>query len=139
MIMSEAANVQLVQDAYAAFQRGDIPGLLNSLSDDIEWVEPAVPPLGGVYRGKDGVAEFFRKVGETSEFASFEPQRFVAQGDHVIALGHYNATVRATGRTYDSDWAMLFVITGGKISKFQEFTDTAAFASAVSAAAAAAA
>lgn len=128
--MSEEANVQLVQDAYAAFKRGDIPSLLDRLSDDIEWVEPPVPPLGGVYRGKDAVAEFFRKVGETSEFASFEPQKFVAQGDHVVALGHYNATVRGTGKAYDCDWAMLFVVTSGKISKFQEFTDTAAFAAA---------
>lgn len=129
--MSEAANVELVQEAYAAFKRGDIPAVLNSLADDIEWIEPDVPPLGGVYRGKESVAGFFQKLGETSEFASFDPIKYVAQGDHVIALGHYNATVRATGKAYECDWAMLFVITNGKVSKFQEFTDTAAFSMAI--------
>lgn len=132
--MSEAANVELVQQAYAAFKRGDIPAVLDSLTDDIEWIEPDVPPLGGVYRGKESVAVFFKKLGDMSEFTSFEPIKYVAQGDHVVALGHYNATVRATGKAYECDWAMLFVITNGKVSKFQEFTDTAAFQAALPAA-----
>jgi ketosteroid isomerase-like protein len=137
--MSEESNVQLVQDAFAAFQRGDIQSILNSLSDDVEWIEPPVEPLGGVYRGRDSVAEFFRKVGETSDFSSFEPREYVAQGDRVVALGSYKATVRGTGRAYECDWAMAFTITNGKISKFQEFTDTAAFAAALPAASSAAA
>lgn len=136
--MSEQANIQVVRDSYAAFQRGDIPSLLENLTEDIEWIEPPVEPLGGTYRGRASVADFFKKVNETSEFSHFEPRDFIAQGDRVVVLGHYRATVRGTGRAYECDWAMAFTLTGGKISRFQEFTDTAAFAAALPAGASAA-
>ena len=35
--MSEAQNTQLVKDAYAAFQRGDITAILNMLDDAVDW------------------------------------------------------------------------------------------------------
>lgn len=137
--MSEEANVQLVREAYAAFGRGDIQSILDSLSDNVEWKAPPVEPIAGTYRGRDGVAEFFRKVAETFEFTRFEPREFVAQGDRVLVLGHYAANARSTGRTVDSDWAMAFTVTNGQVSRFQEYTDTAAVVTALSAAAVASA
>lgn len=137
--MSEQANVLVVRDAYAAFQRGDIQAILDSLTENVEWLAPPVEPVGGTYHGRDGVAQFFKNVNDNSEFTSFEPREFIAQGDRVVALGHYAATVRSTGRSYKCDWAMAFTLTGGKISKFQEYTDTAAFVAAQATASSAAA
>lgn len=137
--MSEEVNVQVVRDAYAAFQRGDIQNVLDSLADDVEWVSVPVEPLAGTYRGPGEVASFFQKVGENFEFSRFEPQEFVAQGDRVVVLGHYTATVRSTGRELDSDWAMAFTLSDGKVSRFQEYNDTAAVAAAFQTTSAAAA
>jgi uncharacterized protein len=128
--MSESENVKIVQDAYAAFGRGDIPSLLASLSDDVVWTLPGAPliPQAGTYRGPEGVAQFFQKLAQTTEFLAFEPREFVAQGDRVIALGSYQAKGIATGRSFAADWAMSFTIRDGKVVKFQEFTDTASIA-----------
>ena len=38
--MSTQENVQVVKDGYAAFSRGDIPGLLALLAEDVEWHIP---------------------------------------------------------------------------------------------------
>jgi uncharacterized protein len=135
--MSEQANVRLVQEAYAAFNRGDIQTILSSLSENVEWIAPGVEPVAGTYRGRDGVAKFFQKVKEIAEFSAFEPREYVAQGDRVIALGNYKATVPATGKTYQCDWAMSFTFRDGKVTNFQEFTDTAAIAAAMTATSAA--
>jgi ketosteroid isomerase-like protein len=135
--MSEQANVRLVQEAYAAFNRGDIQAVLNSLSDNVEWIAPGVEPVAGTYRGKDGVAQFFQKVKETVEFSAFEPREYVAQGDRVVALGNYKATAHATGKPYQCDWVMSFTLRDGKVTKFQEFTDTAVIAAALTATSAA--
>lgn len=135
--MGEEANVQVVQEAYAAFKRGNIQAILDSLSKDVEWIAPGVEPVAGMYRGPDEVARFFQQVNEISEFSSFEPGEYVAQRDRVVALGHYRATVRNTGRQYDCDWAMVFTFQDGKISKFQEYTDTAAIVAALQTASAA--
>jgi ketosteroid isomerase-like protein len=80
---------------------------------------------------------FFQKVNEISEFASFEPREYVAQGDRVMALGSYRAKVKSTGRIYECDWAMAFTVENGKVTEFQEYTDTAAIAAALPAASAA--
>lgn len=135
--MSEQANVQVVQEAYAAFQRGDIQAILSSLSENVEWTAPGVEPVAGTYRGRDGVANFFQKVKDTVEFSAFEPREYVAQGDRVIALGSYKARASATGKAYDADWVMSFTFRDGKVVKFQEFTDTAVIAAALTATSAA--
>ena len=83
-------------------------------------------PFSGARTGKTAVAEFFKQVSETEDFEQFEPREFVAQGDKVVAIGHYRARTRATGRTFDSPFAMVFTFRGGKIAAFREFTDSAA-------------
>lgn len=127
--MSEAQNTKVVQDAYAAFGRADITTLLGYMTDDVQW-RPVIGtakhvPFSGERRGKAEVAEFFKRVAESEDFQQFEPREFVAQGDKVVALGHYRAVAKATGKTFDSDFVMVFTFLGGKITMFQEFTDSA--------------
>jgi ketosteroid isomerase-like protein len=127
--MQESQNTKLVQDAYAAFLRGDVQGVLGTLDDNIVWkaVTGAGPdvPMAGERRGKAQVGEFFKQVGESLTFTTFEPREYVAQGDKVVALGHYKATTARGGR-FDSDFVMVFTVRNGKITLFQEFLDSAA-------------
>lgn len=126
--MMERDNVQLVQQGYAAFGHGDIPGVLALCTDDIEWTQPgpAELPATGTYHGKEGVADFFRRLGEHLTFARFEPYDFVAQGDKVIALIHITATPKASGEQFTSEDAHVFTFRDGKIMRFVVYTDTAA-------------
>jgi len=126
--MSEAANTQIVKDAYAAFGRGDIQAILNSLDDNIVWHgvygASAKVPTSGERRGKAAVATFFKQVGETVKFSRFDTKEFIATGDKVVALGHYTATTNVGG-SFDSDFAMVFTLQNGKVTRFQEFMDSA--------------
>ena len=126
--MSEAQNTKIVQDAYAAFSRGDIQAVLNALSDDITWKPvtgaASYVPMAGERRDKNGVAKFFKSVAENIKFSQFEPREFVAQGDRVVALGHYTGA-SPSGRTFDSDFVMVFKLKNGKVTHFQEFLDVA--------------
>jgi len=128
--MSEAQNIQAVKDAYAAFSRGDINAILAMVDDNIEWEgvkgTEGVAPHAGLRRGKAAVGEFFQLVGSTLDFQAFEPREFIAQGDTVVAIGFYKATVKATKKQTASDWAMVFNFRNGKIVRFREFTDSAA-------------
>jgi ketosteroid isomerase-like protein len=127
--MSEAQNTKVVQDAYEAFLRGDITTLLGSMTDDVQW-DPVVGagshvPFAGKRAGKSQVGEFFRLVSENVNFEQFEPREYVAQGDKVVALGHYRTVTKATGKSFECDFVMVFTLRDGKVSKFQEFTDSA--------------
>lgn len=128
--MSPQDNVKIVQDGYERFKTGNIPSLLEIMSDRVEWMIPEVPgvPVSGTRNGREGVADFFAKLNETQELISFEPREFIAQGDKVVVLGRYSFRVRATRQQFESDWAHVFTIQNGKVVRFQEFADTAAVA-----------
>jgi ketosteroid isomerase-like protein len=126
--MSE--QVEVVQRAFAAFGRRDIPALLECTTDDIVWepiygAEPHVPQAGR-RQGKTQVADFFAVLDRSTGFLSFEPLEFVEQGRTVIVLGRYHCRVNATGRELASDWVMIFRFRDGRIAAFREFTNSAA-------------
>jgi uncharacterized protein len=130
--MSEQENTKLVQQAYENFKSGDIQSVLDLLADDIEWELPNIEnvPFSGKRRGREQAGEFFRSLADSQEAQHFEPKEFIAQGDNVVALGHYGWRVHSTTREFEADWAHVFTIRGGQIVKFHEYTDTAAVASA---------
>jgi ketosteroid isomerase-like protein len=127
--MQDVQNTKVVQDAFAAFGRKDIPTLMTYLADDIVWAgvygAAAHVPTSGERRGKAAVDTFFKQVAEHVQFNQFEPKEFVASGDKVVALGHYAATTSTKG-SFESDFAMVFTLRNGKVARFQEFCDSAA-------------
>jgi len=140
--MDEQQDVKVVQEAYAAFKRRDIQGVLSKITDDVAWFVPGpkdAVPIVGQRHGRQGVAEFFSKLAELQEAEEFEPREFVAQGNRVVVLGHYRWRVRATSRSFDSDFAHVFTIRNGKIAGFHEYYDTHAAVAAYSSAQTAAA
>lgn len=99
------ANLQIIQDVYAAFGRGDVPGVLDRLSDDVHSSTPGPPaviPYAGEKIGHDQVAGYFRAFGSAVETTSFEPQHFFADGDMVMVLGHSTLRVIKTGVVVDT-------------------------------------
>lgn len=130
--MSEHDNRQLIEQAYANFKAGDIPTLLQSMSEDITWQLPEVEnvPFTGKRQGRGAVAEFFSMLASLQDARSFEPREFIAQGNKVAVLGHYVWQVKANGRTYEADFAHVFALRGVQIVAFHEYTDTAAAAKA---------
>jgi ketosteroid isomerase-like protein len=137
--MQETQNTKIVQDAYAAFGRGDIATILGLLSEQVVWKgvygAAAHVPTSGERHGRAAVAEFFKQVADNVEFSSFEPREFVATGNKVVALGHYRATTPIR-KTFDADFAMVFTLKDGQVVEFQEFTDSAAINAAYAIAAA---
>jgi uncharacterized protein len=127
--MDERENTQLVQQAYRDFQNGDIPALLDALSEDVEWVVPEVEgvPGRGTWRGPEQVGEFFRILSDTQEPRQLDLREYVAQGDKVVVLGHYVWHVKATGKEWESDFVHALSVRDGKVTRFQEYTDTAVF------------
>ncbi|MBV9865451.1 MAG: nuclear transport factor 2 family protein [Abitibacteriaceae bacterium] len=128
--MQEQETTRLVQQAYQNFKTGDIPALLNLLTDEVQWHLPDIEnvPFSGRRQGRAKVAEFFSLLASQQEVLQFEPREFVAQGDKVVALGYYWWRAKATGREYGGDFAHVFTVQDGRVSHFHEYMDTAAAA-----------
>ncbi len=124
------ANVAFIQSLYAAFGRGEIATIIAALAPDVDWTITGRRedyPLMGVWKGQAGVQEFFTSIPKYQDFTEFSPREFLADGDRVVVLGHYAATIKTNGAKMASDWCHVFTIRGGKIAAFREFTDTAGF------------
>jgi ketosteroid isomerase-like protein len=126
--MSEQENVGVVRRAYDNFKSGNIGGILDSVTDDVDWRLPEMKGIGfsGARTGRDSVAGFFSNLAEEQDSVSFEPREFVAQGDKVVALGRYRWRVKKNGREYGGDFAHAFTVRDGKIAGFHEYMDSAA-------------
>ncbi len=115
--MAEQENTEIVKGIYEAFGRGDIPTILNSLADNIEWIvsghEDGIP-YAGTYRGREAVGQFFSVLGDNVDYSLFEPREFIAQGERVAVFGHYRGTVRPSGNAVETEWAMSWTLHDGK-------------------------
>jgi uncharacterized protein len=137
--MNEQLNTALIQKLYDAFGKGDMNTILGTLADDVDWTMegPAIIPYSGKRKGIAETTKFFEALGTTQTDQKLTLETFVAQGDVVATFGRYSATVKATGKKFDSPVAHFFTIRAGKIAKFVDVVDTASMAEAYRGAAAA--
>ena len=100
---------------------------LDLVTDDVTWTCPGpteILPYAQVYKGKEGVAEFFRLIYDNKDFPGFEVTELIGEGDKVVALGHWDAKSKKTGNAYSGDWAMAFWYRDGKLYEHKEYYDS---------------
>jgi len=117
-------NAEVVQQAYSAFASGDIPALLGMLSEDVDWTAPDILPQSGSYHGREGVGEFFAGVAENWPELTIEIDDLIADGDHVVGVGHGEGTL-AAGGSAEYGFVHVFTVGDGKIVRFREYADRA--------------
>ncbi len=128
--MSEQNNQRVVEELYAAFGRGDIESILNSLADDFDWISPRENeiPWGGRRTTREEVGQFFGTLVSNVDVELFEPQGFAASGDRVFVFGRGRLRSKATGKTCEVEWAHKWELRDGRVVAWREYTDTAAVA-----------
>ncbi len=123
-------NSAFIRMLYDAFGRGDVQTILDNVDPAIEWVSNIngdTVPWGGKRSGKAGVASFFQALAENLDFEVFAPHQFLDAGEAVTVLGRTRARFKTGGHgLFDSEWVHIFTIASGKLTRFQEFYDTAA-------------
>ena len=119
-------NLQSVRDLYAAFARGDVPAVLGALAPQIEWTEAEGFPYGGTYRGPEAVLQgVFMRLAQDWEGFAVVPDDFLADGDDVVAFGHYSGRNRTSGRAFVAAFAHRWTFRGGKAVRFVQYVDSA--------------
>lgn len=130
------SNGDVIRGLYEAFGRGDVPTVLGAFDPAIEWREADnfIYADRNPYIGPGAVAEgvFMRIVGDVDGF-TVVPQRITAGDDTVVVEGRYRGTVKATGIHVDAQFVHAWQLAGGKIARFQQYTDTKQWADAFAA------
>jgi len=122
------SNVTTVQELYAAFGRGDVPGILSRLADDVVWESegPASDSLSGIRHGKAETVGFFEAIGKDHGNPKLTISEYIDAGDNVITIGRYTATMNSTGRIFESPTCHVWKFRNGKVVKYIGFSNTAA-------------
>jgi cytochrome c553 len=129
-----AIPTEVVKDLYAAFGRGDLQHIEGLLSPEVVWTfhgPEHLIPYAGVFKGREGVRQFFAAVAGTIDVHEIGQRQFVQQGDTVAVVGWERSMARDTGGEFRANWLHLFTLEDGHITTFEEFTDTAAIAGAL--------
>jgi uncharacterized protein len=127
--MSEQQNVDVVRQAYGAFGRGDLEGILALLDPQVAWRTPGPSdlPTAGLRYGVTAVREWFGTLLNTFEITNFEPKDFLPQGDSVAVLGTSLDRVKAAGNASEFRWVHIFTVRNGRIVAFEERADVSMF------------
>jgi uncharacterized protein len=120
-------NEQIARKLYEDFAKGNVPGVLGALDPKIEWneAENFIYAQGSPFIGPEKVLqEVFVRLGtEWNDFRA-TPNDFAVSGDRVFVAGRYQGTFKPTGKSMDAQFMHVLTIRNGKITVFQQYTDT---------------
>ena len=126
-----AGNEQTIRSLYEAFARGDGAAVIGALDPNVHWMEAENIALAdrNPYIGPQAVAEgVFGRLAQMWTDFRVTPQDFVTEGDTVVVLGRYGGKFTTTGRSLDAQFVHVWTLSNGKVTRFQQYTDTAQFA-----------
>jgi ketosteroid isomerase-like protein len=119
--MSDSPNIAVVRRFYGS--KGDPAVVQEVMASDLVWdITPGFPG-GGIYHGLAGLNEFFTGVFSRFDAFSAVGEEFYADGDHVIALGHYEGTTK-TGTDVRVRFIHLWTLRDGKLTRLRQAADS---------------
>lgn len=125
--MTANENRELLRRVYAGVSRGDPQPLLNALADDACWTIIGTTALSGVFHGKAEIMEELLtplRARLADGPIRFEPEGFIAEGEHVVMLAKAYATARS-GAPYNNTYCIVARIVDGRILEITDYIDTA--------------
>jgi ketosteroid isomerase-like protein len=124
-------NIEIVGSCYELFLKGDLPGIMAMLHEDVDWATETTStaaPWYGPRRGKAQVAAFFEAFDSTMEVEEFTPLVTAGSGQDVLTVVHGRFRHRASGRSVAMNLHHRFTLRDGLIAYHRAAEDTAQIA-----------
>jgi ketosteroid isomerase-like protein len=117
----------VAETLYGAFARGAIDVVLEQLDRDVVWelVGPSELPYFGRYEGIPEVRRFFDLLGTHCLVERFEVTGIVETESGAVAEGFERGRFAGHPDAYDMRWCHVMTMSGGRITTFTDYLDTA--------------
>ena len=129
--MSEQ-DVRTMRNAYDAFNRGDIPAVLDAFDPQIDWHEPGGGRSpSGTFKGSSSVAnDVFATVPQNFDEFQVEPEEYFDAGnEHVVVTGHFRGKSKS-GQAFRLPYAHVWEMRNGKAVRMHNHVDVGLWAKA---------
>jgi ketosteroid isomerase-like protein len=115
-------NVDIVRSFHEAFGAGDRVEWRRHFHPNVEWdVTPSTMPAAKVYRGHDGVEEFFRDWLGTWDDYRQETLEIIDAGDAVVVVFRQTGRGRSSGVEVDRLFYNVYELADGKVVRYRLF------------------
>jgi ketosteroid isomerase-like protein len=116
-------NVEIVRDAAAAFNRGDLDTWFEYVTDDIDYrAAEGAPDDHGPIHGKDALRAYMRDWLDMFDDFKSEPVELIDAGeDKVIAVVRISGRAKLSGVETDLTYAAFYTFRDGKINRGREY------------------
>jgi len=118
-------NVEIVRSFYRAWARDDLPGPVELMDPDIEYVNPTRAVEPGTRRGLSAFKTAVERVFEGYETWQIELEDFRAVGDQVAVVVRYRARWRESGVQVEVRESALWTLRDGRVSQYAWFHEPA--------------
>jgi ketosteroid isomerase-like protein len=119
-----ADHVEIVRQVLEQWNRGEIEGLLEHTTEDLEWHPVLVASVeGAAFRGHEGFREFLTDWKGAWVSWNLEAEEFREFGDQVLVLTRVRAKGRGSGLEFDQSLAHLFEFRGDLVCRGETFLD----------------
>ncbi|PRY74397.1 hypothetical protein CLV80_11834 [Yoonia maritima] len=118
--------LEIVKSTYeSATPEQNASNLERHMAADAIWTETAGSPYAGTFVGFAEIAQnvFARLGGEWADYR-FEPERYLADDETVVAIGTYTGVYHATGKPMKARVVHIWRIASGKIAAFEQVVDS---------------
>jgi uncharacterized protein len=115
-------NIEIVRNAFDAFTRGDLEGVLRLCDENIVITQP--PELPGVspqQRGHNGMLEAFGIWPEQWDDYQIEILRIADAGDYVVVTTKQGGRGKQSGVEVEMEFTFVFTVRDEKIVEWQIF------------------
>ena len=130
---ADGPHTQVVKQAYGAYAKGNIDGVVSTTADDVDWGGFGGASEGAPYArytGHDGVRKWFAGLAAETGPYMLSDLHFSEDGDTVTVTGNMAATATATGKQITGPFVHVFRFRGNKIAWFGNYSDSAAYGAA---------
>lgn len=114
-------SVGVVMAVYEKFGKGDVPGILSMCTADVKFDihDSVFDNKQRTFKGQSEVAAFFKELGQKAQYSTFQPWRFVADGDDVFVLVNVAYKHLPAGKNYETTYTHQFKVVNGKVAYFK--------------------
>jgi ketosteroid isomerase-like protein len=126
----ELTAQEVAQGWFSALKKGDVNTAVSFVDENVEWVntQPTkgvsdILPWIGTYHGRENFLNSLNKYYSVCDVIFAEPMDFIVQGNTAAARVHERGSCKATGKSYEIEFALWIKIENGKIKWWKSYTD----------------